>query len=68
MQKDRHLLMIWNSLSPEGDVRRYIQAGRNQHTFDHLNIIGNEMNVVLNFKTGMPRILEDQASATYRIK
>jgi hypothetical protein len=36
-----------------------------EHTFDHLDIVRNEADIILNFKARMSRILEDKVTGAY---
>ena len=36
-----------------------------EHTFDHLDIVRNEADIILNFKARMSRIFEDKVTGPY---
>ena len=38
-----------------------------EHTFDHLDIIRNEADIILNFKARMSRIFEDKVTGPYMV-
>ena len=38
-----------------------------EHTFDHLDIVRNEADIILNFKARMSRIFEDKVTCPYMV-
>ncbi len=53
--------MIWNSdLSVTIDMNHISRQISGGHTFDHLDIVWNEADIILNFKARMSRIFEDK--------
>ena len=38
-----------------------------RHTFDHLNIVWNKADVVLDFETGVPRISKHEITGAYMV-
>lgn len=61
------LLMIWNSLlSVAVTIRfKHLNTDMPLRTFDHLDIVRNEANVLLNLEARMPCILEHHITAAW---
>jgi hypothetical protein len=61
-------LIIWNSdLSVTIEMNRISKQISGEHTFDHLDIVRNEADIILNFKARMSRILEDKVTSAYMV-
>lgn len=59
-------LIIWNSdLSVTIEMNHISRQVSVEHTFDHLDIVRNEADIILNFKTRMSRIFEDKVTGPY---
>jgi hypothetical protein len=60
--------MIWNSdLSVMIEMNHISKQVSGEHTFDHLDIVRNEADIILNFKAGMSRIFEDKVTGPYMV-
>lgn len=61
-----NILIIWNSLL---SVRTEGERGKRlriiSHTFDHLYIVWNKADVVLDLEAGVPRISEHEITGAY---
>lgn len=56
-------LMIWNSdLSVKVKMNHVSMETAGKHTFDHLYIVRNKANIILNFEARVSRIFEDKVS------
>jgi len=56
-------LMIWNSdLSANVEMDHASRETTGEHTFDHLYVVRNEANIILNFEARVSRIFEDKVS------
>lgn len=61
------LLMIWNSLSSGNRYISYLRRvgeNHNEPTFDHLDIVWNEADVVLHFEARVPGFLQDEITGS----
>jgi hypothetical protein len=61
-------LIIWNSdLSVTIEMNHISRQISGEHTFDHLDIVRNEADIILNFKARVSRIFEDKVTGAYMV-
>ncbi len=58
--------MIWNSdLSVTVEMNHFSRQTAREHTFDYLDVVRDEANIILNFEARVSRIFEDKVTSAW---
>jgi hypothetical protein len=59
--------MIWNSdLSVTVEMNHFSRQATKEYTFDHLDVVRNEANIILNFEARVSCIFEDKVTRAWK--